>query len=412
MPTQRVNGTLHLAAADAWTWRRAAFILLGVALLLSSCGLRAQLAPSMPRAPAAPHEATVGASTGARMPAAAGARHGGRARSFSVVTAVDSIGLTVSDLDRAVDFYTGVLAFEPVATAELAGAPWETLLDVAHVRLRRARLRLGHETIELTEVRPHGRPLPPDSRSTDRSFQHVAIIVSDMDRAYARLRSHGVAPISAGPQRLPDWNPAAGGIEAFYFADPDGHALEILEFPAGKGDPRWQRRDGTLFLGIDHTAIVVDDTAASLAFYGDLGLTVAGESLNHGIEQERLSGVPGARVRITSVRAPAAGPGVEFLEYLEPEGGRPYPSDGRATDLVHWQTRLVACDLDTTALRLRARGTTFLSREVVALHDAALDFTRAVVIRDPDGHALELVDGGASQRRLECNATTMERGDS
>ena len=60
---------------------------------------------------------------------------------------------------------------------------------------------------------------------------------------------------------MPDWNPSAGGIRAFYFRDPDRHVLEVIWFPAGKGAPRWQRHAPTaLFLGIDHTAIVVADT--------------------------------------------------------------------------------------------------------------------------------------------------------
>src|SRR5262245_17083266 len=86
-------------------------------------------------------------------------------------------------------------------------------------------------------------------------------------------------------------------------------------------------RGGTdrLFLGIDHTAIVVNSTEASLACYRDtLGLRVVGQSENYGPEQERLNNVFGARLRITTLRAPA-GPGVELLEYLTPRDGRPAP---------------------------------------------------------------------------------------
>jgi len=56
-------------------------------------------------------------------------------------------------------------------------------------------------------------------------------------------------------------------------------SLEILEFPPDKGSAKWHRPTGNLFLGIDHTAIVVSDTDASLRFYRDLlGMCVAGES--------------------------------------------------------------------------------------------------------------------------------------
>src|SRR5262245_20349761 len=113
-----------------------------------------------------------------------------------------------------------------------------------------------------------------------------------MDEAYRMLRARGVRHASSGPQRLPDWNPNAGGIEAFYFKDPDGHALEIIHFPKGKGDSRWQRAAAPLFMGIDHTAIVVGDTETSLRFYRDaLGLRPSGSSENYGTEQEHLNNV-------------------------------------------------------------------------------------------------------------------------
>jgi hypothetical protein len=87
--------------------------------------------------------------------------------------------------------------------------------------------------------------------------------------------------------------------------------------------PKWQAPGSRLFLGIDHSAIVVTDTDASLAYYRDtLGLKVVGGSENYGVEQERLNNVFGARLRITALRA-GYGPGVELLEYLAPRTGRP-----------------------------------------------------------------------------------------
>src|SRR5262245_66419843 len=116
------------------------------------------------------------------------------------------------------------------------------------------RMRLGDEYMQLTEdLVPKGGLVQVDARSNDRSVEHVAIIVSDMDKAYACLRQNKVEHASSGPQRLPDWNKNAAGIRAFYFKDPDGHPLEILEFPADKGLKKWHRKSDELFLGIDHT---------------------------------------------------------------------------------------------------------------------------------------------------------------
>ena len=314
-----------------------------------------------------------------------------------LVTAVDSIGLTVSDLDRSVEFYSRVLSFEKVSETEVDGPEYEHLEGLFGLRMRTARLRLGGEFIELTEfLAPRGRPAPVDTKANDRWFQHIAIITSDMDRAYKWLRTNKVQHASSGPQRLPDWNKSAGGIQAFYFRDPDGHFLEVLAFPPDKGNSKWHAAAGSanndkLFLGIDHTAIVISDTDASLGFYRDvLGLQVAGQSENYGPEQERLNNVFGARLRITSLRA-ASGPGVEFLEYLAPVNGRSYPPDEQANDLIHWQTRFLGTNMIEAARDLRKFRSPFLSTGVVELTDAKSEFRKSIVVRDPDGHPVQLV---------------------
>ena len=310
-----------------------------------------------------------------------------------IVTAVDSIGLTVSDLDRSIAFYSDVLSFEKVSEFEVNGPDYEHLHGVFGLRLRTARLRLGDEFIELTEyLAPKGRPAPIDSRSNDRWFQHVAIIVQDMDRAYRWLRQHKVQHASSGPQRLPDWNKNAGGIQAFYFRDPDGHPLEILAFPPEKGNPNWHRPSGRLFLGIDHTAIVISDTEASLRFYRDvLGMQVAGESENYGVEQERLNNVFGARLRITALRA-ASGPGVEFLEYLAPRDGRPYPADSRSNDLIHWQTRFSGMSVEQAAQRFLTSRSPHISTGAIEAADQKAGFRKSIIVRDPDGHAVQVFE--------------------
>src|SRR6266704_3084098 len=138
----------------------------------------------------------------------------------ALVEGVDAIGITVSDMDRAVDFYSKVLTFEKVSDTEGAGENYGHLQGVFGLRLRVVRMRLGDEFIELTEyLAPKGRPIPVDTRSYDRWFQHIAIIVNDMDRAYQWLRQNKVEHASSGPQRLPDWNKNAAGISAFYFKD-------------------------------------------------------------------------------------------------------------------------------------------------------------------------------------------------
>ena len=305
--------------------------------------------------------------------------------------AVESVGMTVSDMDRSVAFYSA-LAFQKVSDIEVLGEQYEHLEGVFGVRMRIVRMQLGNEFVDLTEyLAPRGRPIPVDSRSNDLSFQHIAIVVRDMDQAFEKLRTLKVQFVSTGPQTLPASLPAAAGIKAFYFRDPDQHNLEIIYFPPGKGDPRWQEKTDKLFLGIDHTAIGIANTEASLHFYRDLlGLRKAGESENFGTEQEHLNQVFGAHLRITAMRA-ASGPGIEFLEYFTPRDGRPRPADIRANDIVHWQTMIRTDDLDLLAKKLRDAHVRFVSSGVVAMPKDKAGFSKGALVSDPDGHSVLLI---------------------
>src|ERR1041384_6446279 len=68
-----------------------------------------------------------------------------------VVEQVGAVGMTVSDMDTSVDFYSRVLSFEKVSDVELTGEDYERLEGVFGLRMRVVRMRLGNEFIELTE---------------------------------------------------------------------------------------------------------------------------------------------------------------------------------------------------------------------------------------------------------------------
>jgi catechol 2,3-dioxygenase-like lactoylglutathione lyase family enzyme len=143
-----------------------------------------------------------------------------------------------------------------------------------------------------------------------------------------------------------------------------------------------------VFLGIDHSAIDVSDTAASEAFYGALlGMTIAYEVTNRGPTQDALDGVDGTVVRVTGLRPGSPnGPGIEFLDYRAPRTGRPASADTESNDLVHVHLVLRVDDLERQVRRLRENRIRFVSPGIVALGDG----TAAAMVRDPDGHELLL----------------------
>ncbi len=202
-----------------------------------------------------------------------------------------------------------LLCPDPAATAAFYAAAFGAI-----VTSDGKRLALGAQTIELAPASQR-EPEPAPSNGTD--FQHCALVVADMDAAYAHLREvPGWTPISrAGPERLPA---ASGGVSAFKFRDPDGHPLELLAFPHDAVPPGWRGREG-LFLGIDHTAITVADTARAIAFYAGLGFRVASRGLNWGAEQARMDALDEPVVEVTGL-TPLGGapPHLELLCYRAP----------------------------------------------------------------------------------------------
>jgi catechol 2,3-dioxygenase-like lactoylglutathione lyase family enzyme len=255
-----------------------------------------------------------------------------------------------------------------------------------------ARLQLGDEFVELEQyVAAAGQPIPLDSRSNDLWFQHFAVVVSDMDKAYEHVRGFGVQSISSAPQTIPASNRTAAGIKAYKFKDPDGHPLELLYFPPDKGRAKWQDKS-RLFLGIDHSAITVADTQRSTGFWRDLiGLAVAGGSLNSGATQEQLDNAFGAVVRITGLKPERdTSPGLEFLQYLTPSGGRPAPIGLRANDLVATRTVVEVDDLAALADKLQAQKVGFISPQPVSV--SGMPWRKGLMVRDPDGHAVLLVE--------------------
>ncbi len=308
------------------------------------------------------------------------------------VIRLDRIVVTVSDLAHTERFYREGLGFERVARETRDDPALAHLLGVEHAKLHVLVMRLGEEEVEFDQYDRPGSRYPIDSRSPDHWFQHFAIIVADMPRAYEHLRRHiRIKPISdASPQILPEQN---GHVQAFKFRDPDGHPLEVLYFPPGQGRPVWQKPDGKrLFLGIDHSAIAVSDTPKSLDFYTRLlGMKPAYAIINRGPTQEHLDGAFNAVVEITGLRPESPqGPGVEFLDYRTPVTGRAAPPDIASNDIQHVHLRFAVDNLDAMAKDLFAQRVLFVSPGVVELDRGQYGYEKALMIRDPDGHDLLL----------------------
>ncbi|MEO0348490.1 MAG: VOC family protein [Cyanobacteria bacterium P01_A01_bin.15] len=305
---------------------------------------------------------------------------------------VSTITLTVSDAVQATAFYTQALGAMVVDDRTLAAFGYGQLGVTAPSPVRMVTLRLGNEYIELIQhLGVQSAPMPPDSRSHDLWFQHMAIVVSDMELAHSHLSSFDIEPISEAPQTIPADNPAAGGVRAFKFRDMDRHSLELIWFPADKIAPKWEHPGERLFLGIDHSAIAVSNTAKSIRFYQDiLGMEVVERSQNSGTTQARLDGLPVAEVNITSLRPQNGGMGIELLDYIQPEGGRSRPQSWQIDDLSHRHLILEVNDIHASLEILDYQNGVIVSPHVVKFPDH-YRYGEGVLLKDPDDHVLLLI---------------------
>ncbi len=144
---------------------------------------------------------------------------------------------TVSDMDRSLDFYVGLLSFELVHrqvqdnpyTRRLVGYP-DARIVVAQLAVPGQPRHLSTHDLELVQyVRPLGQR--GDLNIANPGAAHLAMAVEDIHRWYERLSSVGVSFFSE-PNRI-----TAGineGGYAVYFHDPDQIVLELLQPPPGR----------------------------------------------------------------------------------------------------------------------------------------------------------------------------------
>jgi len=146
------------------------------------------------------------------------------------ILAADHTGITVSNLERALAFWQGVLGFEYSHGAHQKGEMAEEITGVRGAELKLAVLKApGGHKIELLEYlgspdrKKHG-----DLRPCDVGHIHVALIVDDLDAMLQKVSASGWK--AAGQPQMLKGGPNAGK-RVVYVRDPDGTTIEFMERP-------------------------------------------------------------------------------------------------------------------------------------------------------------------------------------
>jgi len=143
------------------------------------------------------------------------------------VKALDHIAVTVSDTQRSLEFYCGLLGLEQVEQHQLAAADVKKANDIDNARGQSTRLAAAgtpHILIDLIEFFD----LPKESAAVRAGVvgsSHFALSVDDIWQAYEDLRAQGVA-FDNEPATFPL---ETGSVTVVFLSDPDGNSIELTE---------------------------------------------------------------------------------------------------------------------------------------------------------------------------------------
>ncbi len=151
------------------------------------------------------------------------------------VRGIDHVSVSVSDLDRSLRFYQGLLGLPLLGRGEEEGPTLSGPSGDVRSRFRFADLDLGTgQLLELLQwLEPHG--VPGRVSVHDPGSGHVGLQVDSLDDALRILATAGFSP-RFDPVRLeaPGW---WAGARVVYVSDPDGATVELVEWPSSKGRP-------------------------------------------------------------------------------------------------------------------------------------------------------------------------------
>jgi len=121
------------------------------------------------------------------------------------INGIDHVAIVVSDMDRSIEFYAGVLGLTLIQDGRKEGGKKKTFLGTKSRTL-----------VALTEDTKRSKGMG----EYVEGVSHVAFLVDEVEKAAEALRKKGVTFIEEKVDK-------GGKAKAYHFLDPDGLELEI-----------------------------------------------------------------------------------------------------------------------------------------------------------------------------------------
>ena len=145
------------------------------------------------------------------------------------ILAADHTGITVSNIERALEFWRDVLGFEFSHRAHQKGERAEQITGVVDAEILLAVVKAPGHKIELLQyLAPSDRKIENAARPCDLGSVHVALVIDDLDAVLERVAASGWK--TAGKPQTLTVGPNAGK-RVVYVRDPDGTTIEFMQMP-------------------------------------------------------------------------------------------------------------------------------------------------------------------------------------
>lgn len=137
-------------------------------------------------------------------------------------TRMDHVGISVKDMEKAIEFYRDVIGMEISLDREF-DAPLAQITGLENARARIVHMRLGESVIELFDYKhPKGRDLRPDHKQADYGLIHLGLMVEDFQKTYQDLTAKRVQFLGEPVEIRP-------GVFVAYFRGAEGEVCEMRE---------------------------------------------------------------------------------------------------------------------------------------------------------------------------------------
>ncbi len=292
--------------------------------------------------------------------------------SISTITGINHVGLSVSDLDSSIAFYTGAVAVEVERSTELSNSAAEKASGFTNEPVRKATLKGPNGYLELSQYDAalNG---PAEALSLyGPGVTHVCYQSPVEQDIYSRFIGEGASAVSRGTEPV---SLLGQGVTYAYARDTDGIMFETehLDQPRFEG-PIW----------LAHVALVSHDLDRLTDFYENLLGFKPNRRTNKAAGPTFDEVADYDKVHIRAAWFDLGNMSLELWQFVNPvtpEPGAPVPFE----KIGYHKFAFEVSDIDKDYKRLVNDGVQFLSEPVQT------EASTEVFARDPDGNLFSLI---------------------